>query len=180
MMNKIDTLADGRSVYQLPFSEAPQRLAPGQWLLSDNRPLPVMKILDEALWVVSAELPAQKNFNVVGDSVGFDHNVSALSSDNDGIFGLLCWLFRYRQQFGKAPPRVFCAFEQSLPFRPQPSKFLTPELPAHVTAAIPLLDDWGIVSRIAHPAGLPGCHDEPEAWQSVLATYPARYHFRFG
>jgi len=61
-------------------------------------------------------------------------------------------------------------FSGRLPFRPQPSRYLTPMLPAHVTAALPLLDDWQIVSRIAHPDGLPGCFDaEPDAliaaWQ---------------
>lgn len=179
-MNQIDKLADSRVVYQLPFAEAAQRIAPGQWLQSDETLLPVMNILDDTLWVVGKDITANDTLAVAGQPISFDDRITVLSSDNDGVFGLLCWLFRYRHQLGKTPPRVFCAFEQPLPFRPQPSKFLTPELPAHVTAAIPLLDDWGIVSRIAHPAGLPGCHDELEAWQKLLDAYPARFHFRLG
>ncbi len=34
---------------------------------------------------------------------------------------------------------------------------MVPGLPPWVTAAIPLLEDWGIPSRLASPHELPGC-----------------------
>ena len=45
------------------------------------------------------------------------------------------------------------------PFRPRPSAILVPGLPPHCIACMPLLEDWGIASRLASPAGLPGCFE---------------------
>jgi dihydroorotate dehydrogenase electron transfer subunit len=44
-------------------------------------------------------------------------------------------------------------------FRPRPSRFMPTGLPHGVIGAIPLLEDWGIPSRLASPSGLPGCYD---------------------
>jgi hypothetical protein len=48
---------------------------------------------------------------------------------------------------------------ESPAFRPRPSRFMPTGLPHGVIAAIPLLEDWGIPSRLASPSGQPGCHD---------------------
>jgi len=45
------------------------------------------------------------------------------------------------------------------PFRPAPSKIMMPPLPAHVIAAVPLLEAWGIASRIANTNAMPGCYE---------------------
>ncbi len=42
------------------------------------------------------------------------------------------------------------------PFRPRPSRFWIGGMPAGVIAAIPLLEDLGLPSRLASRAGLPG------------------------
>ncbi|HEY3487361.1 MAG TPA: hypothetical protein VGL10_04795 [Gammaproteobacteria bacterium] len=46
---------------------------------------------------------------------------------------------------------VFSEFNTEPPFRPAPSKILMPACPADVIAAVPLLDDWNIPSRLASP-----------------------------
>ncbi len=54
-------------------------------------------------------------------------------------------------------PFVILGSEVPFPFLAQPSQFLVPGLPPGVIAAMPLLDDWGIPSRLASLQGYPGC-----------------------
>lgn len=54
-------------------------------------------------------------------------------------------------------PLVLMGSEVPFPFRARPSRILVDGLPAHVIAAMPLLDDWGIASRLASLAGYAGC-----------------------
>lgn len=56
-------------------------------------------------------------------------------------------------------PFVMLGSEVPFPFQPRPSRFLVPEVPAEVIAAMPLLDDWGVPSRLASQQGIPGCFD---------------------
>ena len=75
-------------------------------------------------------------------------------------------------------PRVkpFALFELTppLPFQPQPSRTMVPGIPAEAIAALPLLEDWRIPSRIACPAGgQPGTFDGDlvelaQGWLAVL------------
>jgi dihydroorotate dehydrogenase electron transfer subunit len=55
-------------------------------------------------------------------------------------------------------PLVILGSEVPFPFHPQPSAILTPGLPQGVIAAMPLLDDWGLPSRLASLRGFPGCY----------------------
>jgi dihydroorotate dehydrogenase electron transfer subunit len=56
-------------------------------------------------------------------------------------------------------PLVILGSEVPFPFKPQPSTLLMPEMPDGVIASMPLLDDWGIPSRLASLQGFPGCHE---------------------
>jgi len=56
-------------------------------------------------------------------------------------------------------PMVILGSEVPFPFRPTPSKILMPGIPEGVIAAMPLLDDWGIPSRLASLQGFPGCFE---------------------
>ena len=47
--------------------------------------------------------------------------------------------------------------EIPFPFRPRPSTLMLPDLPGDVIAAMPLLEGWGVPSRLASRAGYPGC-----------------------
>jgi dihydroorotate dehydrogenase electron transfer subunit len=70
------------------------------------------------------------------------------------------------------PPMIFCAqqlrgtdqrpfavlgSEVPFPFRPLPSQFIVDGLADGVIAAMPLLEDWGMPSRLASLQGYPGC-----------------------
>ena len=56
-------------------------------------------------------------------------------------------------------PFVLMGSEIPFPFRTRPSTILVPGVPQGVIACMPLLDDWGVPSRLATLAGFPGCFD---------------------
>jgi len=56
-------------------------------------------------------------------------------------------------------PLVLMGSEIPFPFQPRPSRIVVPGVAPHVIAAMPLLDEWGIASRLASRSGFPGCHD---------------------
>lgn len=56
-------------------------------------------------------------------------------------------------------PLVLMGSEVPFPFQQRPSRLLVPGTPDGVIAAMPLLDDWGIPSRLASTQGFPGCFD---------------------
>lgn len=56
-------------------------------------------------------------------------------------------------------PLVLMGSEIPFPFKPRPSTILVPGIPAGSIAAMPLLDGWGVPSRLATKAGFPGCYD---------------------
>jgi dihydroorotate dehydrogenase electron transfer subunit len=56
-------------------------------------------------------------------------------------------------------PLVLMGSEIPFPFQARPSTILVPGVPADVIACMPLLEDWGVPSRLATLAGFPGCYD---------------------
>ena len=64
------------------------------------------------------------------------------------------------EQAGKPwNPLVLMGSEIPFPFKVRPSTILVPGIPAGSIAAVPLLDGWGVPSRLASKAGFPGCYD---------------------
>jgi dihydroorotate dehydrogenase electron transfer subunit len=55
-------------------------------------------------------------------------------------------------------PLVLMGSEVPFPFPARPSRSLVPGMADDVIAAMPLLDDWGIPSRLASLQGYPGCY----------------------
>ncbi|MFV1973344.1 MAG: dihydroorotate dehydrogenase electron transfer subunit [Thiohalobacterales bacterium] len=55
-------------------------------------------------------------------------------------------------------PLVLMGSEVPFPFKARPSAILVPGLPEGVIAAMPLLDDWGVPSRLTSQQGYPGCY----------------------
>jgi dihydroorotate dehydrogenase electron transfer subunit len=56
-------------------------------------------------------------------------------------------------------PLVLMGSEIPFPFHVRPSRILVPAAPAAAIACMPLLDEWGIPSRLASNAGYAGCFD---------------------
>ncbi|MDH5325426.1 MAG: dihydroorotate dehydrogenase electron transfer subunit [Gammaproteobacteria bacterium] len=60
---------------------------------------------------------------------------------------------------GAYDPFVIMGSEVPFPFKAQPSRYVVPGMAAGVTAAMPLMEDWEIPSRLASLQGYPGCHE---------------------
>lgn len=56
-------------------------------------------------------------------------------------------------------PFVIMGSEVPFPFKSKPSTIMVPGQPDGVIACMPLLEDWGIPSRLASTRGYPGCFD---------------------
>ena len=71
-------------------------------------------------------------------------------------------------------PFVIMGSEVPFPFTARPSKIIVPGMPPGVIAAMPLMEDWGIPSRLASQQNYPGCFDGyvtdiARAWLNALA-----------
>ncbi len=55
-------------------------------------------------------------------------------------------------------PLVIMGSEIPFPFTSKPSQIMVPGMPDGVIAAMPLLEDWGIASRLTSLQGYAGCH----------------------
>jgi len=58
-----------------------------------------------------------------------------------------------------AEPLVLMGSEVPFPFTTRPSQIIVPGIPDGVIAAMPLLEDWHIASRMSSLQGYPGCFD---------------------
>lgn len=72
-------------------------------------------------------------------------------------------------------PLVLMGSEIPFPFRTRPSTILVPGMPAGVIAAMPLLDQLGVATRLASKSGFPGCFDGfvtelADAWLGALPS----------
>ena len=56
-------------------------------------------------------------------------------------------------------PFVIMGSEVPFPFQTRPSTIMLPGMPDGVIACMPLLEDWGVASRLTSTQGYPGCHD---------------------
>jgi dihydroorotate dehydrogenase electron transfer subunit len=56
-------------------------------------------------------------------------------------------------------PMVFMGSEIPFPFQTRPSTIMIPGMPDGVIGCVPLLEDWGIPSRLASGSGFAGCYD---------------------
>jgi len=56
-------------------------------------------------------------------------------------------------------PLAILGSELPFPFRSRPSTIMVPGMPDGVIGCMPLLDDWGIPSRLTTRSGFPGCFD---------------------
>ncbi len=79
-----------------------------------------------------------------------------------GGVGIPPMLFLAEHMRATAPaskPLVLMGSEVPFPFSARPSTIMLPGVPPDVIAAMPLLEDWHIASRLASLAGLPGCYE---------------------
>jgi dihydroorotate dehydrogenase electron transfer subunit len=79
------------------------------------------------------------------------------------------------QQRAVWKPLVLMGSEVPFPFRTRPSSLIIPGIPVGSIACMPLLEEWGVPSRLASRADLPGCFPGfvtalADAWLSSLGA----------
>ena len=89
--------------------------------------------------------PARPRTLLVGGGVGIPPMV------------FLAELLRAHRDEASWQPLVLMGSEIEFPFRARPSQILVPGVPNEAIACMPLLDDWGIASRLASFGEFPGC-----------------------
>ena len=80
---------------------------------------------------------------------------------------------RLRTQPGTWKPLVLMGSEIPFPFRTRPSSIIVSGMPTGAIACMPLLEEWGIPSRLATCSDFPGCYDGfvtalADAWLTSL------------
>jgi len=142
-----------------------------------RRPLSIMRVDREAGWI-------ELLFKIHGE--GLRHLAARRSGEIVNLMGPIGHGFTPHVERPRAlllgggvgiPPMVFLAetlrdraaegfkpfavlgSELPFPFRAKPSTIVVPGMPDGVIAAMPLLDSWGVPSRLTTKAGFPGCHD---------------------
>jgi dihydroorotate dehydrogenase electron transfer subunit len=191
--------AGAQVILRLRAPEIAARAQPGQFAhiqcdpaLPMRRPLSIMRVSPAAGWVDFL-------FKVVGE--GTRLLAARHLGDTLSVMGPIGVPFQARMQYRRPlligggvgiPPMVFLAetltavkgayepfvimgSEVPFPFAARPSKIMVPGMPAPVIAAMPLLDEWGVASRLASLQGYPGCFegyvtDLARAWLSALGA----------
>jgi dihydroorotate dehydrogenase electron transfer subunit len=79
-----------------------------------------------------------------------------------------------RMRHTQYKPLVLMGSEIPFPFRTRPSRIVADGIPDGVIACMPLLDEWGIASRLASRSDFPGCFDGfvtelAQAWLDALS-----------
>lgn len=160
--------------YQFLRIKAPHCAAyiqPGQFVQINEQPLSVMGTSTAQSWVeclcrqvkpISPHTPFELTCPL---GAGFDIDAATpralLLGSEGGLAPLLFLTNVLRSRRPRVKPLLLLAAEHTLPFRPQPSRIMVPGLPAWVIAALPLLEDWGVPSRVASSQNWAGCFHGP-------------------
>jgi hypothetical protein len=163
-LQSVQTLANGASVLRFKCHNA-SAAHPGDRLRLMGGELAIMRSADDwlELWLPAeqdAALFSKANYRadlldggrlplcsapgvlVVADEAGFAAAIHLAQRD-----------LRQHQQV-----LLLLELSASLPFAARPSQYVVANMLPGVIAAAPLLEDWGLASRIACQDFLPGCH----------------------
>ncbi len=157
-----------------------------------RRPLSVMRTDPSSGWVeflyknvgtgtdLLATKPAGHTLSVMGPiGQGFmpdpDRPLALLLGGGVGIPPIVFLAGELRAEALPYQPLVLMGSEVPFPFTSRPSQIIIPGLPYGVIGCMPLMEDWGIASRLASLQGWPGCFDGyitdlAHIWIKSLAT----------
>ncbi|MBD3620429.1 MAG: dihydroorotate dehydrogenase electron transfer subunit [Chromatiales bacterium] len=144
-------------------------------LLPMRRPLSIMRVSREAGWVeflykavgegtrLLARRAVGETLSVmgpIGKPFAFhpERTRPLLIGGGVGIPPMVFVADTLRRQSGWKP-FVIMGSEVPFPFKPRPSQIMVPGMPEGVIAAMPLLEDWGVPSRLTSLQGYAGCHE---------------------
>ena len=144
-------------------------------MLPMRRPLSIMRVSKEAGWVdflykaigegtrLLATRQVGETISVMGPigkpfTFHPERTRPLLIGGGVGIPPMVFIADTLRRQSGWKP-FVIMGSEVPFPFKARPSQIMVPGMPEGVIAAMPLLEDWGIPSRLTSLQGYAGCHE---------------------
>jgi len=140
-----------------------------------RRPISIMRVNEEQGWVdflykklgegtaLLAEREVGEKINIMGP-IGKAFEIKAerkrplLIGGGVGMPPMVFIAEHCKQQKGYEP-FVILGSEVPFPFTTKPSEIMVPGIPDGVIAAMPLLDDWNIASRLASLQNYAGCYE---------------------
>jgi dihydroorotate dehydrogenase electron transfer subunit len=178
-----DAFAGAQFILTVRAPETAARAQPGQFAhltcdpaLPMRRPLSIMradaqrgtveflyKSLGEGTRLLSLRKPGER-LSLMGP-IGVPFSLDAnrrrplLIGGGVGIPPMVFLADKLRKRKKEFDPFVIMGSEVPFPFKARPSQFMVPGLPADVIAAMPLLEDWGIPSRLTSLQGYAGCYE---------------------
>ncbi|MFT5172446.1 MAG: dihydroorotate dehydrogenase electron transfer subunit [Gammaproteobacteria bacterium] len=177
-----ESLDGGQQVLRVAAPKLAAHAVPGSFVhiqcdpqLAMRRPMSVMRVDAQAGWAEflyktvgkGTRLLAQKR---VGDTIsvlgpvgrGFEPDPARpralLIGGGVGIPPMVFLAERLRR-VRTYQPFVLMGSEVPFPFPLRPSQIMLPGMPDGTIACMPLMEDWGIASRLASLQGYAGCHD---------------------
>ncbi|MEJ2438507.1 MAG: dihydroorotate dehydrogenase electron transfer subunit [Gammaproteobacteria bacterium] len=145
-------------------------------LLPMRRPISIMRVDAEAGWVeflykvfghgsqlLTRRTPGERVSMLGPVGVPFtlhpERSRPLLIGGGVGIPPMVFLADDIRKQHKPYQPFVIMGSEVPFPFASRPSTIMVPGMPEGVIACMPLLEDWGIASRLASKQGYPGSHE---------------------
>ncbi len=140
-----------------------------------RRPLSIMRVSATQGWVdflykvvgegtkLLSQATVGETLSVLGPiGQGFtlnpDKPLRLLIGGGVGIPPMVFLAEQLKQQKQTPQSFVIMGSEVPFPFSTQPSQIMVPGIPAEVTACMPLLDEWGIASRLCSTQDYTGCY----------------------
>ena len=192
-----DSFPGDQYVLRVRSPEIAARSLPGQFAhihcgpeLPMRRPLSIMRVDAKAGWVeflykvfgegtrILSQREVGETINLMGPiGVPFafhqDKPRTLLIGGGVGIPPMVFIADVLKQQKSIYKPFVIMGSEVPFPFDPRPSQFIVPGMPDGAIGAMPLMEDWGIPSRLASLQGYAGCFegyvtDLARAWLDAL------------
>ncbi len=157
--------------------------------LAMRRPLSIMRVDPDSGWVdflykAVGEGTRLLSHRKAGDSISLlgpigqpftpsrERPRSLLLGGGVGMPPMI-FLAEHLKQSTGFKPLVLLGSEVPFPFQHQPSRIMLPGIPDGVIGSMPLLEDWGIPSRLASLQGYAGCYngyitDLARTWLNAL------------
>ena len=174
--------AGAQYILRLRAPEIAARATPGSFvhltcdpLLPMRRPLSLMRVDAKAGWVdvlykitgpgtrLLTQRKAGERLSMMGPiGVPFtahEHKPRALLLGGGVGIPPMIFLAEILRAQKKYQPFIIMGSEIPFPFTARLSKIIVPGMPQGVIAAMPLMEDWRIASRLASLQGYPGCFD---------------------
>ncbi len=141
-----------------------------------RRPMSIMRAHQQQGWIdimykthgrgtrLLARRQTDEQLSIIGPiGVAFRQNAyrkrPLLIGGGAGIPPMIFLSEHIRHGTAEISPFVIMGSEVPFPFQPVPSQIMMAGIPDGCIAAMPLLEDWGITSRLSSLQGYPGCYD---------------------